>query len=214
MTGEERYGLNWIGKRQAHALALTPPTRTLAPRPDESLDWDRTRNVMIEGDNLEALKLLQETHAGRVRLIYIDPPYNTGKDFTYADGLGHEWLSMMYPRLMLARALLADDGVIISHIDEHELAHLLLLMAMVFGEENRLGVIVWDKRNPKGDARGLSYQHEHIVLWSKDIAKVTGRNALRRTKKNAAEMLAKASKLFADHRRGAAFLFGQAMDTA
>ncbi|HEX5776941.1 MAG TPA: DNA methyltransferase, partial [Caulobacteraceae bacterium] len=102
--------------------------------------------------------------------------------------------------------LLADDGVIVSHIDEHELAHLLLLMAEVFGEENRLGVVVWDKRNPKGDARGLSYQHEHIVLWSKNIAKATGRNALRRTKRNAAEMLAKAAKLFADHKRGAATL--------
>ena len=148
---EEKYGLNWHGKRAARQLALTPSTGTLRPCPDESVDWDTTKNLMIEGDNLEVLKLLQKSYAGKVKLIYIDPPYNTGKDFVYPDsfqdsirnymeltgqldggrkissnteasGRFHtDWLNMMLPSLHLARALLRPDGVIFISIDDTEL---------------------------------------------------------------------------------------------
>ena len=147
---EEKYGLNWHGKRRARQLALTPSTGTLRPCPEDSVDWDTTQNLMIEGDNLEVLKLLQKSYAGKVKLIYIDPPYNTGKDFVYPDnfqdniknyleltgqveggrkissnteasGRFHtDWLNMMYPRLKLARNLLRDDGVIFVIIDDTE----------------------------------------------------------------------------------------------
>jgi adenine-specific DNA-methyltransferase len=151
---DEKYGLNWHGKRRARQLALTPSTGTLRPCPEESVDWDTTQNLMIEGDNLEVLKLLQKSYAGKVKLIYIDPPYNTGKDFVYPDnfqdgiknyleltgqvedgrhvssnteasGRFHtDWLNMMYPRLKLARQLLRDDGVIFVSVDDAELANL------------------------------------------------------------------------------------------
>jgi len=141
---EEKYGLNWHGKRQARQLALTPSTGTLRPCPEESVDWDTTQNLMIEGDNLEVLKLLQKSYAGKVKLIYIDPPYNTGKDFVYPDdfqdniknyleltgqveggrkissnteasGRFHtDWLNMMYPRLKLMKSLLSRDGIRIA----------------------------------------------------------------------------------------------------
>lgn len=173
---DEKYGLNWHGKRRARQLALTPSTGTLRPCPDESVDWDTTQNLMIEGDNLEVLKLLQKSYAGKVKLIYIDPPYNTGKDFVYPDnfqdniksyleltgqieggqkissnteasGRFHtDWLNMMYPRLRLARNLLRDDGVIFVSIGEDEIANLQLLMNDVFGEENAVVSAVWRKR--------------------------------------------------------------------
>ena len=147
---EERYGLNWHGKRQARQLALTPSRGTLRPCKAESVDWDNTQNIMIEGDNLEVLKLLQKSYAGKVKLIYIDPPYNTGKDFVYPDnfqdniknyleitgqteegsrrstntetsGRYHtDWLNMMYPRLKLAKNLLRKDGVIAVNVDDIE----------------------------------------------------------------------------------------------
>ncbi len=139
---DEKYGLNWHGKRRARQLALTPSTGTLRPCPEDSVDWDTTQNLMIEGDNLEVLKLLQKSYAGKVKLIYIDPPYNTGKDFVYPDdfrdniqnyleltgqveggrkissnteasGRFHtDWLNMILPRLKLARALLSKNGVV------------------------------------------------------------------------------------------------------
>lgn len=168
---DEKYGLNWHGKRRARQLALTPSTGTLRPCPEESVDWDTTQNLMIEGDNLEVLKLLQKSYAGKVKLIYIDPPYNTGKDFVYPDnfqdniknyleltgqteggkkissnteasGRFHtDWLNMIYPRLRLARALLTQDGFIAISIDDAELPRLLSLVEQVFGEENVLNVI-------------------------------------------------------------------------
>ena len=167
---EEKYGLNWHGKRRARQLALTPSEGTLLPCPEDSVDWDTTQNVMIEGDNLEVLKLLQKTYAGKVKLIYIDPPYNTGKDFVYPDdfrdgirnyleltgqvedgkkissntdtsGRFHtDWLNMMYPRLKLARSLLREDGVVFISIGESELANLLEICRQVFGEENSIGI--------------------------------------------------------------------------
>ena len=165
---EEKYGLSWHGKRRSRQLALTPSTGTLRPCKEESLEWDTTQNLMIEGDNLEVLKLLQKSYAGKVKLIYIDPPYNTGKDFVYPDnfqdniknyleltgqieggkkissnteagGRFHtDWLNMMYPRLRLARNLLKDDGVIFISIDDSESERLKLICNEVFGEENYL----------------------------------------------------------------------------
>ncbi|ACU54318.1 DNA methylase N-4/N-6 domain protein [Acidimicrobium ferrooxidans DSM 10331] len=168
---DEKYGLNWHGKRQARQLALTPSTGTLRPAPEDSVDWDTTQNLVIEGDNLEVLKLLQKSYAGKVKLIYIDPPYNTGKDFVYPDnfqdsiknyleltgqveggrkissnteasGRFHtDWLNMMYPRLKLARNLLREDGVLFISIDDGEIGHLRTLCDEVFGAENFCGVI-------------------------------------------------------------------------
>jgi len=168
---DEKYGLNWHGKRRARQLALTPSTGTLRPCPDESVDWDATQNLMIEGDNLEVLKLLQKSYAGKVKLIYIDPPYNTGKDFVYPDnfqdniknyleltgqveggqkissnteasGRFHtDWLNMMYPRLKLARALLRRDGVVFISIDDRELTNLRMVANEVFGEENFVATV-------------------------------------------------------------------------
>lgn len=231
--GDERYGLCWPGKRRARALALTRSTATLRPKRDDSVDWDTTRNLMIEGDNLEVLKLLRKSFSGQVHLITIDPPYNTGSDFIYPDDYGDgigaylrltgqvaadgtrltsnpqssgryhtAWLNMMYPRLLAARDLLRDDGLLVCHIDEHELAHLIDLLGEVFGEENEAGILVWDKRNPKGDARGLAYQHETVVLWARDFEAFSARNGLTRPKRNAVAMLAKAAELVARHGPG------------
>ena len=175
--GEERFGLSWHGKRAARQLALTSSRGTLRPAPDDSVDWDGTQNLMIEGDNLEVLKLLQKSLAGKVKLIYIDPPYNTGKDFVYRDdfkdGVRHylevtgqaeggarissnteaggrfhtEWLNMMYPRLKLAREMLTEDGVIFVSIDDREVANMKLLCDAVFGEEHRLATFIWRKKS-------------------------------------------------------------------
>ncbi|MBK8246983.1 MAG: site-specific DNA-methyltransferase [Gemmatimonadetes bacterium] len=193
----EKYGLNWHGKRQARQLALTPSMGTLRPCPEESVDWDTTQNLMIEGDNLEVLKLLQKSYAGKVKLIYIDPPYNTGKDFVYPDnfrdsiqnyleitgqveggakvssnaetsGRYHtDWLNMMYPRLKLARDLLQDDGVIFISIDDHEVQHLRGLCDEVFGPENFVATIIWQKVfSPKNSAKHLSVDHDYVVVYA------------------------------------------------
>ncbi|WP_029644331.1 site-specific DNA-methyltransferase [Methyloversatilis discipulorum] len=178
--GDEKYGLNWHGKRKARQIALTPSTGTLRPCPEESVDWDSAKNLMIEGDNLEVLKLLQKSYAGKVKLIYIDPPYNTGKDFVYPDnfqdnirnyleltgqteggakittntdasGRFHtDWLNMMYPRLRLARNLLSDDGVIFVSIDDSESANLKFLLSEIFGEENYIDTIAVEMSTTSG----------------------------------------------------------------
>ena len=197
---DEKYGLNWHGKRRARQLALTPSTGTLRPCPDESVDWDTTQNLMIEGDNLEVLKLLQKSYAGKVKLIYIDPPYNTGKDFVYPDnfqdniknyleltgqveggkkissntetsGRFHtDWLNMMYPRLKLARNLLRDDGVIFISLDDGEIAGLRLLLNEIFGDENFLANLVWQKKySPQNDDKYFSASHEHLLVFAKSI---------------------------------------------
>jgi len=172
---EEKYGLNWHGKRRARQLALTPSAGTLRPCPEDSVNWDTTQNLMIEGDNLEVLKLLQKSYAGKVKLIYIDPPYNTGKDFVYPDnfqdsiknyleltgqveggakissnteasGRFHtDWLNMMYPRLALVRHLLRDDGVLFISIDDGELDNLRKVCDELMGQDNFLGIFVWKK---------------------------------------------------------------------
>lgn len=174
---EEKYGLNWHGKRRARQIALTPSTGTLRPCPEDSVDWDTTQNLMIEGDNLEVLKLLQKSYAGKVKLIYIDPPYNTGKDFVYPDnfqdnirnymeltgqveggakissnteasGRFHtDWLNMMYPRLKLARNLLREDGLVMISIGDQEVDNLHKLCKDIFGEENFVTTAVWEKKN-------------------------------------------------------------------
>ena len=194
--GEEKYGLNWHGKRQARRLALTPSAGTLRPCPDESVDWDTTQNLMIEGDNLEVLKLLQKSYSGKVKLIYIDPPYNTGNDFVYpddywdgvknylnitgqVDGNGQKissnteasgrfhtnWLNMMYPRLKVARNLLRDDGIILISLDDGEIDNLRNLCSEIFGEENFITTVIWQKKYaPQNDAKWFSDNHDYIVL--------------------------------------------------
>ena len=199
---EEKYGLNWHGKRQARQLALTSSTGTLRPCPGESVEWDTTQNLIIEGDNLEVLKLLQKSYAGKVKLIYIDPPYNTGKDFVYPDnyrdnlfnyleltgqvdgenrqlssntdasGRFHtDWLNMLYPRLILAKQLLHQDGVIFVSIDDGEFPGLRLAANEIFGEENFLASFVWKSRQNKDNrtVTGASVDHEYLVCYGKRI---------------------------------------------
>ena len=226
--GEEKYGLNWHGKKQARQIALTPSGGTLLPCPEESVNWDTTQNLFIEGDNLEVLKLLHKSYAGEVKLIYIDPPYNTDGDFVYPDrfkegldtyleytgqrsggswaisesgrersGRKHSlWLSMMLTRLKAARNLLSKDGVVALHIDENEITNAANLMNECFGEENNLGVIIWDKRNPKGDATKIAIQHEYLLVYVRDMAAFKDSKELKRPKANAEKMLRKAERLF------------------
>ncbi|NTV67008.1 MAG: site-specific DNA-methyltransferase [Chlorobaculum sp.] len=195
---EEKYGLNWHGKRKARQLALTPSTGTLRPCPEESVEWESTQHLMIEGDNLEVLKLLQKSYSGKVKLIYIDPPYNTGKDFVYPDnfqdniknyleltgqveggrkissnteasGRFHtDWLNMMYPRLKLARNLLRDDGVIFISIDDNESSNLRKVCDEIFGEENFLADISWEKRFTRSNnSKTFASLVEHILCYRK-----------------------------------------------
>ena len=195
---DEKFGLNWHGKRRARQLALTPSTGTLRPVPEDSVDWDTTQHLMIEGDNLEVLKLLQKSYAGRVKLIYIDPPYNTGKDFVYKDNFrdniasyleftgqaesGHrlstntetsgrfhtDWLNMMYPRLMLARQLLQEEGLMFVSIGDEELHHLRVMCDMIFGEENFCGVFVWEKKKkPSFLDQNMGNVTDYIFAYAK-----------------------------------------------
>ncbi|MCB5363769.1 site-specific DNA-methyltransferase [Pseudomonas aeruginosa] len=196
---DEKYGLNWHGKRRARQLALTPSTGTLRPCPEDSVDWDTTQNLMIEGDNLEVLKLLQKSYAGKVKLIYIDPPYNTGKDFVYPDnfqdniknyleltgqieggqkissnteasGRFHtDWLNMMYPRLKLARNLLRDDGVIFCSIDDIEASRLRALFDDIFGEENFVAQFSWRTDGNFDNQAKIKICHEYILLYAKSL---------------------------------------------
>jgi len=191
---EEKYGLNWFGKRRARQLALTPSTGTLRPCPEDSVDWDTTKNLMIEGDNLEVLKLLQKSYAGKVKLIYIDPPYNTGKDFVYPDdfkdniknyleltrqveggrkissnteasGRFHtDWLNMMYPRLKLARNLLRDDGALFVSIDDNESFHLRLLLDDIFGSENFVANVVWNHAKQSKNDERYFSRHHNQIF--------------------------------------------------
>ncbi len=233
---QERYHLNWPGKREAMLTANAPIAKTLRPvrttknskgeQIEESVNFDTTKNIFIEGDNLDALKLLQETYLGKIKMVYIDPPYNTGNDFVYADDFADEvsefflrsnqvdskgnrltanpetsgrfhsdWLSMMYSRLKLSRNLLRDDGLIVIHIDENEYPNLEKLLAEIYGEKNNLGTIVWDKRNPKGDATGVAQQHELICIYCKDREFFKATCEFQRPKENAGKMLAKAKQI-------------------
>ena len=216
----ERYVLNWAGKSDAFRAIQTPTTTTLKPRPDQSVDFEKTRNIFIEGENLEVLKVLQKSYYGKVKMISIDPPYNTGNDsFIYPDkfseskdeylrrigdkdeagyltkegffrknskenGQYHSnWLSMMYPRLFLARNLLRDDGVIFVSIDDNEVHNLRLMMNEIFGEENFVASIVWQHSvQPKGYLEKFSVHHNYILCYQKTNAFFL--NALERTEEN------------------------------
>lgn len=199
----ERFGLFWPGKKRALRAAQEPTTATLKPDFENSKDWDITKNIFIEGDNLEVLKILQKHYHGKVKLIYIDPPYNTGKDFVYPDnykegldtylewtrqvneegkritsnaeteGRYHSnWLNMIYPRLKLARNLLADDGVIFISIDDNELDNLVKLGNEVFGEANFLGTIVWNhSKQTKNDEPFLASNHNYVVMWRRSAVR-------------------------------------------
>lgn len=223
----ERYNFTWNGKNKARQIAQTPSTGTLRPCKEESVNWDSTENLFIEGDNLEVLKLLQKSYHKEVKMIYIDPPYNTGKDFVYkdnfhdniknyleitgqVDGEGNklstnsdtsgryhsDWLSMMYPRLKLAKNLLKNDGVIVIHLDEHEAFHLRIILNEIFGEDNFLGEICWDKGNPKGDSTKIAYQHESIVCYAKNYESFKLNSSLKKAKSNAEKIIKKANSLF------------------
>ncbi len=189
----------WKGRYDAVQSAKHPPTSHLTVCIEESVHPDSTKNRYIEGDNLEVLKLLQTDYTNQVKMIYIDPPYNTGGDFLYTDTFKNShtnWLNMMYPRLLLAKNLLREDGVIVINIDEHEMVNLMKIMQEIFSEDNELGVIIWDKRNPKGDAKGIAYQHEYIIFFAKNKKYLLSTTTIKRRKKNATKILDKATYLY------------------
>lgn len=227
---EEKYGLNWHGKRRARQIALTPSTGTLLPCPQDSVDWDTTQNLMIEGDNLEVLKLLQKSYAAKVKLIYIDPPYNTGKDFVYPDdfkdsiknyleltgqidgglkissntdssGRFHtDWLNMIYPRIKLSKRLLKRDGAIFVSCDEAEQSRLRAIMDEIFGQENFVADLVW-AAGRKNDSRLVSVSHEYIVCYAQDKGYLTEQKIeWRQRKKGLEEIYAEHDRLKSIHR--------------
>jgi len=204
---KERYRLEWPGKREAIVTANLPTTKTLRPIREDSVDFDNTENLYIEGDNLEVLKLLQESYLGKIKMIYIDPPYNTGKDFVYKDnfrkdaqeelidsgqkdeynqrlvanpetaGRYHsDWLSMMYPRLKLARNLLSNDGVIFVSIDENEMHNLKRVGEEIFGAYNFYCSFIWQRRSGAMDSvDGTSIDHEYILCFAKNKDRLKGK---------------------------------------
>ena len=196
----EAYEFNWVGKQAARAEVLQPTKKTLRPVKEDSVDWDNTQNLYIEGDNLEVLKLLQKSYLGKVKMIYIDPPYNTGNDFVYhddfamsadeyaeasgsVDELGNkyiknmdsngrfhsDWCSMIYSRLMVARSLLTEDGVIFVSIDDNEVENLRKICDEVFGEGNFIAQLVWERAySPKNDAKFVSNSHDYVLMVAKN----------------------------------------------
>ena len=203
--GGESYQFTWVGKRAAKAEAARPTDKTLRPVVEDSVDWNNTKNLYIEGDNLEVLKLLQRSYMGGVKMIYIDPPYNTGNDFVYNDdfartaaeedleagnvdelGLRYrkntdsngkfhsDWCSMIYSRLLVARSLLTEDGVIFISIDDNEVRNLRNICDEVFGESNYISTLVWERAfSPKNDAKYISNSHDYIVMYAKSIDNFT-----------------------------------------
>ncbi|MBN1248713.1 MAG: site-specific DNA-methyltransferase [Anaerolineae bacterium] len=212
LAGGDAYTFTWAGKQEAFRAIQTPSAASLQPVPEESVNWETTKHLFIEGENLEVLKLLYKSYVGKVKMIYIDPPYNTGNDFIYKDdyreplraylektgqidaegnvltsnpetrGRYHsDWLSMMYPRLFLARQLLRDDGVIFVSIDDNEVHHLRLLMNEVFGEENFIATVIWQKvYAPKNTAKYLSEDHDYVLVFVRN-AEIWRPNLLPRT---------------------------------
>ena len=198
---EESFGFQWVGKQEAKRAAAEPTRQTLRPVVDDSVDWDTTENLYIEGDNLEVLKLLQRAYLGKVKMIYIDPPYNTGNDFVYEDdfamsgeemdeAMGNvdeegnrlrrnldsnpryhsDWCSMIYSRLLVARTLLANDGVIFISIDDNEVHHLRKICDEVFGAGNFLAQVVWERAYaPINLMKHFSPSHDYIVCYAKDV---------------------------------------------
>lgn len=200
----EAYEFNWVGKQAARAEVLQPTKKTLRPVKEDSVDWDNTQNLYIEGDNLEVLKLLQKSYLGKVKMIYIDPPYNTGNDFVYhddfamsadeyaeasgsVDELGNkyiknmdsngrfhsDWCSMIYSRLMVARTLLTEDGVIFISIDDKEVGNLRKICDDIFGEHNFVSNIIWQKKfSRSNDATYFSSMHDHILCYCNNNIKI------------------------------------------
>lgn len=200
-TGKERFGMQWPGKADCFRTIQQPSIATLLPDRDQSIDFDTTENVFIEGDNLEVLKLLQKSYLGKIKMIYIDPPYNTGKEFIYpdnysesldtyltftqqtddqgrrwatntdTDGRYHsKWMSMMYPRLFLARNLLKDDGVIFISIDDHEQTHLRKICDEIFGEENLLVHFVWKTDGNFDNQAKVKNCHEYVIAYCRNLS--------------------------------------------
>lgn len=202
IDGDEAYEFTWVGKKASIVEANKPIRKTLRPCKEESVDWDNTENLYIEGDNLEVLKLLQESYLNKVKMIYIDPPYNTGNDFIYNDdfkmtseeyaeeiseldedgnrmfkntdtnGRFHsDWCSMIYSRLMLARNLLSDDGVIFISIDDNEQANLKKCCEEIFGAQNFVAQLIWERAfSPKNDAKFVSNSHDYVLMFAKNIS--------------------------------------------
>jgi adenine-specific DNA-methyltransferase len=213
----ERYSFTWAGKRDAIRLLQVPSRATLKPCPEESVNWEKTKNVLIEGENLEVLKLLYKSYAGRVKMIYIDPPYNKGKDYIYRDnfadpldtylqltgqkdaegnlltsnpegsGRFHSvWLSMIYPRLFVARQLLREDGFIVVSVDDNEMPRLRSILDEVFGEENFVAALVWD-RNRKNDAKLFSVGHEYMLVYGRNVCCLKEQHVVLRVTKEGVE---------------------------
>ena len=203
-ANEESFGFQWVGKQVAKRAAAEPTRQTLRPIVEDSVDWDTTENLYIEGDNLEVLKLLQRAYLGKVKMIYIDPPYNTGSDFVYQDdfamsreemdeAMGNldeegnrlrrnldsnpryhsDWCSMMYSRLLVARTLLANDGVIFISIDDNEVHHLRKICDEVFGASNFVASINWKGRGGRQDSKYYAVIHEYILCYAKALDKFT-----------------------------------------
>ena len=202
---DEMYQFTWPGKQKARREAAHPTTKTLRPVVEDSVDWDNTQNLYIEGDNLEVLKLLQKSYMGKVKMIYIDPPYNTGNDFVYdddfavskddydlfagnVDELGNryrkntetngrfhsDWCSMIYSRLMVARSLLTEDGVIFISIDDNEQRNLKNICDEIFGSSNFIAQLIWERAySPKNDAKYISNSHDYVLMYALDLEKFT-----------------------------------------
>ncbi|PWI12250.1 site-specific DNA-methyltransferase [Streptomyces sp. NWU339] len=233
----EAFGLRWPGMAEARRLSTLPATGTLLPKPEESVDWDNTRNIMIEGDNLEVLRLLRRGYTNKVDVIYIDPPYNTGNDFVYDDkrttsqadheaaagqrdeegalqtgrwsdraqdrkvgaSLHTKWLSMMYPRLLVAHHLLKETGAIMVAIDDTEHARLKLLMDRIFGAENFIASIVW-QGGRKNDSRYISVGHDYMLIYAKNEGVLRQRDIRWREKKPGVdEILVRAAEIWSSN---------------
>lgn len=231
-VGKERFGMNWPGKSDCFKTIQQPSIATLFPSPEESINFSVTKNIFIEGDNLEAIKLLQKGYLGKIKMIYIDPPYNTGNEFIYPDNFSEsletyleytgqvdgegrkfstntetdgrfhsKWLNMMYPRLFLAKNLLKDDGIIFISIDDSEVTNLKMMCNEIFGEENFVACLVYDK-NRKNDAKFFSVGHEYMLVYFKDYQKLVESGVIFRIQKEGIdEVKAEFEKLKALHNR-------------
>ena len=233
--GEERYQFTWPDKRAAVRLANTPTTMTLRPCREESVDFDNTQNLYIEGDNLDVLKVLRETYLGKVKMIYIDPPYNTGNDFVYNDDFGKDkgtfeetsglfdeegnqtidpmqrntesngrfhtdWLNMIYPRLKVARNLLADDGVIFISIDDNEVENLRKVCDDIYGEQNFVGQFIW-RGGRRNLAKYISTSHEYMLLFAKNLSYISeAKISWNEKKKGLDAIYKKADELVREHK--------------
>ena len=229
---QERYRLDWPGKRAAAFTANAPIAKTLRPVREESVDFDTTKNLFIEGDNLDALKLLQESYLGKFKLIYIDPPYNTGNDFVYNDDFAEsveeylarsgqtgesgakltansesngrfhsDWLSMMYPRLKLARNLLREDGAVFISINDAEFGNLMNLTQEVFGSQNFVGTMVW-AAGRKNDSKFMSASHEYIICFARNLATLREHGITWKVKKKGLDTIYRTADKFVAQTKG------------